>query len=704
MGIGCSSFAHLEDNEYLKRLSSNVSISENDPFWNQLFSFTLSAPRDRNEAILLEEATETFCKMLVDHNQHTGNFTSLLKVFLSRFSELKSSAECDDQLFIWQSKNAMFVIQHLCKFLAENTTEMKMMEQFGARSLVERQKDLTSGSVFEGTENVNYAHELLSSLMDIIIHVPILDFTYSLHIEALNTILVLLSVQMFVPSPGDNGPIYRILMTGQCAAKANNFMRALLQNFIEQRPSPEAGSRENGGGSFVIGFASAVASGLWSALKLGGNKDGGVSKELTSELGPPTIGRQSALLILALINHQSYVDPTGQPFVNPYKTALCCFRHVQGQLQGPSNGKQKGSLPSFHINLSRLYGTACSVQVYESSTLLLYSLLHGNQDVKAFVLSKTDIDSLVTPILQILYFAPSQNSHHIYMALIILLMFTEDDHFNKYVHDIRLPTVPWYTDRILSDISLGDLIILVVIRTIQFNMSRMRDRYLHTNCLAALANMSAHFRSLHPYAAQRIFSLVTLLTKKYRKLTEKVLALMATSDTPGTVSDASATSSEQAEIDMEPERDYASNLKVLEEVLRMLLEIVNSCLTGGALRHNANLVYALLQRREAFDQLRLHTVYQDVLQNIDTVINFFTGRLDQLNQQTMTTDEVHSVIKDATVQLPSHRLHKFPDLKFRYVEEDSPEEFFVPYVWSLIFNKSGLFWNPGCVQLFALES
>lgn len=32
----------------------------------------------------------------------------------------------------------------------------------------------------------------------------------------------------------------------------------------------------------------------------------------------------------------------------------------------------------------------------------------------------------------------------------------------------------------------------------------LQDKYLHTNCLAALANMSAQFRCLHQYAAQRI--------------------------------------------------------------------------------------------------------------------------------------------------------------------------------------------------------
>jgi len=30
---------------------------------------------------------------------------------------------------------------------------------------------------------------------------------------------------------------------------------------------------------------------------------------------------------------------------------------------------------------------------------------------------------------------------------------------------------------------------------------------------------------------------------------------------------------------------------------------------------------------------------------------------------------------------------KFPELKFKYVEEESPEDFFVPYVWRLVGEK-----------------
>ena len=42
-------------------------------------------------------------------------------------------------------------------------------------------------------------------------------------------------------------------------------------------------------------------------------------------------------------------------------------------------------------------------------------------------------------------------------------------------------------------------------------------------------------------------------------------------------------------------------------------------------------------------------------------------------------------------------LQKFPDLRFKYVEEESPEDFFVPYVWSLLKRK--IYWNPDELSL-----
>ena len=63
------------------------------------------------------------------------------------------------------------------------------------------------------------------------------------------------------------------------------------------------------------------------------------------------------------------------------------------------------------------------------------------------------------------------------MSIIVLLILSEDDLFNTSVHDVGLkaPAVEWYTERqIMNEISLGGLLILVVIRTIQYNLLKMR--------------------------------------------------------------------------------------------------------------------------------------------------------------------------------------------------------------------------------------
>ena len=43
-------------------------------------------------------------------------------------------------------------------------------------------------------------------------------------------------------------------------------------------------------------------------------------------------------------------------------------------------------------------------------------------------------------------------------------------------------------------------------------------------------------------------------------------------------------------------------------------------------------------------------------------------------------------------------LQKFPDLKFKYVEEEQPEDFFVPYVWTLVSRR--IYWYPKSIKLF----
>ncbi|XP_048875687.1 dymeclin isoform X1 [Brienomyrus brachyistius] len=670
MGANTSQVNDLSQNPSLGSLVGTEAISENDPFWNQLISFTFTSPTSSRDSKLLEEAVIPLAKILIENNPRTGNFGALVKIFLGRTKELKISTECQDQLFIWQAHNALFMIRCLLKVFVREMIEEELHMQFSYQQRA-------PGSSETGSEDL--LEELICNLVHLIVEVPLLDITYSILFEAVTTLLVLLSYQLFHKEILRDGLIYKYLMRGKCVDLTSRLVKTLLYNFIRQEKCPPPVTHifdsQSEGGGLLYGLASGVASGLWTVFTLGG---AGSKLSPDQEQQPLPLPNQSLLLLLVLANLSD-----GPDWPNPYRQAIKSFKNTQDTSSIPSP-----NLHAFQINFNSLYTALCDQQRSDQATLLLYTLLHQNTNVRTYVLSRTDMENLVMPILDILYHVEDRNSHHVYMALIVLLILTEDDTFNRSIHEVMLKNITWYTERSLTEISLGSLLILVVIRTIQFNMTRTRDKYLHTNCLAALANMSAQFRCLHQYAAQRIISLFALLSKKHNKVLEQ--ATQSLRGPMGSEGNAALP-------------DYAQDLNVIEEVIRMMLEIINSCLSNS-LHHNPNLVYALLYKRELFEQFRSHPSFQDIMQNLDTVIGFFSARLEQAGSD-LSVERVQEVIKKGAVVLPKDRLKKFPELKFKYVEEDQPEDFFIPYVWSLVFNSGvGLHWTPQGIELFSMDS
>uniref|UniRef100_A0A667YUC6 Dymeclin n=1 Tax=Myripristis murdjan TaxID=586833 RepID=A0A667YUC6_9TELE len=634
MGANTSQVSELSDNPSLKALVGTEAISENDPFWNQLISFTFISPTSSGDSKLLEEAVIPLAKILSMLKPRCGSSVTVSVVF----------PVCS-QLFIWQAHNALFMIRCLLKVFIREMSEEELHLQF---SYQERAPGTYTG-------NEDLLEELMSNLVHLIVEVPLLDITYSILFEAVTTLLVLFSYQLFHKDILRDGLIYQHIMKGRCLSLTSRLVKTLLYNFIRQEKCPPPATHifepQAEGGGLLYGLASGVASGLWTVFTLGG---AGSKTGLDQEQNPLPLSNQSLLLLLVLANLTD-----GPDWPNPYRQAVTCFRNTQDTSSLPVEQPH-----TFQINFNSLYTALCEQQRSDQATLLLYTLLHQNTNMRTYVLSRTDMDNLVMPILEILYHVEERNSHHVYMALIILLILTEDDAFNRSIHEVVLKNISWYTERSLTEISLGSLLILVVIRTIQFNMTRTRDKYLHTNCLAALANMSAQFRCLHQYAAQRIIS-------------QKPINLSVS--------------------------PQAQDLNVIEEVIRMMLEIINSCLCNS-LHHNPNLVYALLYKRELFEQFRTHPSFQDIMQNLDTVIGFFSQRLEQAGSD-LSVERVQEVIMKGAQALPKDRLKKFPELKFKYVEEDQPEDFFIPYVWSLVFNSGvGLHWSPQGIELFSMDS
>jgi hypothetical protein len=361
------------------------------------------------------------------------------------------------------------------------------------------QNNTKTTKVIDGTKFDTF----LESIFNIICVIPLKDYTYYLHLECVNIILVLCTVYLHNQQVTDRSTIFRTIYKCQYAST----LLATLLHFVSRlTPCPlNPYGTEASSGSFVFGLAESV----WNMLTFA-KKPSEVEEQPTSFKEHYPLANQSLLLILILTNHNA--DDSVDIQNNPYRYSLFNCTNSMDLM------KEDGNAGSFKIDFSGLYQTMCKMTHLDQTTLLLYLLLHRNERFYKFVMSQQNLQELVIPILQILYNAPDSSSHHIYMSLIVLLILSEDDGFNKSVHQIMLKNIQWYTERSISEISLGGLLILVIIRTIQYNMLKVRDKYLHTNCLACLANMSSQFRYLHPYVSQRLISLFETLAKKYSRL------------------------------------------------------------------------------------------------------------------------------------------------------------------------------------------
>lgn len=746
MGLSVSRYSDLTNNEYLVKFCSKDVISSNDPFWNRFLSFNITPPKNADDQLFLDSSTDNLFQQFLAHNLETGNLGALVQVFITRATELLASPSTDNAMLAWQTFNALFVIRCVAKYLIETVPEYQLCQHFDYSSEkrgalghrptsngpVEHKVDLEedsgkpasetaalspeSKSEADGESNSNGTKQpgiqvvaesklemFIDALVLLIIDVPVTDNTYYLHLEAINSILILLSVYLFAHIHGqeraiETSLIYRTIFQGRYSIHAPLMIKTLLGNYSSMHLAPEhMFGMGAGGGSMVLG----LASGIWSILTFSASQSGKRTsilqrpaedrRELAERLTTDhAVANQSCLLALALTNHCMSQH-------NLYRSAL--FRCEDSAEHPPAPPRQ--SAP--RVPLAGLHAALCATAGAEHAALALYLMLHGCGQYRRHVAARHDIDNLVLPIMKNLYNAPDSNSHHIYMSLIILLILTEDDKFNRRIHDITVRNLSWYTERSLTEISLGGLLVLVIIRTVQYNMLRVRDKYLHTNCLAALANMSGEFRNLHPYVAQRLVSLFETLSKRHTRLLQRVGGdTVATMPSSQPTAQPNGTSEPQhSETVIIPEvlteemhGEIMQDIMVLGEVLRMVLEILNSCLSSQ-LPANVNLVYALLYKRHVFSQYRLHQDFQDVIQNIEMVVGYFSSRLQRVQEQRggdLGVTEVLHTIKKGAEQWSSDRLRKFPDLKFRYVEEDKPEEFFTPYVWSLVASCGSVYW------------
>ena len=315
--------------------------------------------------------------------------------------------------------------------------------------------------------------------------------------------------------------------------------------------------------------------------------------------------------------------------------------------------------------------------------------------------------------------------NRLYMLLILLLMLSQDPGFVVAAQTAMLPSVPWYKDRLLGPISVGSLLVLVLVRTVQNNLAGVHDAYVHTNCLAALANVAPHLRKLHPHAARSLVSLNDVFARKFLKLSRREQArkqqeqdVAEAAQTPDATAGATAVQTDGGGADgggadgggrPSTRGDGAAAvdgdaLQMSVDFLRIALEALNLCLTAGPAA-NEHLIYALLERQQVFQPLRGNELFADLLENVDLILEHFEAALrpkpeDDEGDPVWSVDAVLTQIRHAARDWRADRLRQLADLRFTYEQEPSPEEFFTPYLWEVVFETGGVPWKTQRLVLF----
>lgn len=680
-----------ETTEYLiGTLVGEKSFPLASEFWQKL----LELPLNLNWS---NDRVRQACEAFAQNNYYTRHLAKIL-IHLAFFLQECVSDAGAPSIAYKKAVNAAYISSIFLKYMIENS-KTDSFEEF---HLYLDENEAVPSAFPKGQVVENF---VMHSVLSFMSTADVSPQTYLLHYELLNLMIISMSTQLLSrPSPGprDIHPFIDAAMTQEKSLVAL-FVRTLLLNYISRsrnllKNATYSAIMEESQRGVLQRVGSAAANVVLLPLNIFVGSVGEASRR-------SLLADVSLHLLLILIHYRKCIigdvmdriDGTAIPdslnkeytyfSENPYCKALESARDVEFDRVDIEGNAQNG--PLVRLPFASLFDVLAMCLTEEPATLLLYSLVHGNADFLEYILVRTDLDTLLMPMLETLYNAQERTSNQIYMLLIILLILSQDSSFNASVHKLMIPNVPWFKERRLHHTSLGSLTVIILVRTVKYNLTKLKDVYLHTNCLATLANMAPHVHHLSAYASQRLVSLFDMLSRKYTKLAElqndKLQDRGSSFDGDGI-----------------PE-DVSMELHVYTDFLRTVLEIINGILTY-ALPQNPEVVYAIMHRQEFFQPFRSHPRFHELLENIFTVLDFFNSRMDA--QKTIGEWSVEKVLQVINTNCRSWRgegMKMFNQLKFTYEQESHPEEFFIPYLWQLALSNCSLSFDPRKINLFPAD-
>eukprot|EP00472_Partenskyella_glossopodia_P013644 CAMPEP_0197515824 /NCGR_PEP_ID=MMETSP1318-20131121/823_1 /TAXON_ID=552666 /ORGANISM="Partenskyella glossopodia, Strain RCC365" /LENGTH=730 /DNA_ID=CAMNT_0043064287 /DNA_START=338 /DNA_END=2527 /DNA_ORIENTATION=- len=550
-----------------------------------------------------------------------------------------------------------------------------------------RRTRITTSKLVEVEADNKLLNRLVTNITTLITTVQVTPSTAELHVEATNFAIVLASEQIYLfhesveGSDIDSGCFLRLLSDPKSVAPVS-LVKSLIGNITQSRSLQlqltfDQKSKQNGAASRSNGEDSGP---IYATLKslvllpfrlplymfriLFGSTD-----PTHSDLG---CGKSSGLLLLVVMYHHQH----GHVF----RQALHEIHQQQESEYGIFDG---------------LYDEITRYLSEEWAVLVLYALLSHNKPFKEEVYSKSDADVIVMPILKMLYSAKDLSHNRVYMGLIVLVILTSDKSFCDTLHNrLLIPSADWFKDHHLKDISLGSLTMIVLMRAMRENLYNHRDLSSFTNMIGILANMAPHAHALHPLAQKNLVDLVGLLSKRWESMRDGDVKQSAAAEDIDENNDHNHAQNNNVTADVDgngnADVDTATQIEMmLTDFVRLSLEITCAFLHPKKLELFPELIYWLiLQQNTTLKYLHHDDRLIDMVRPLMSLIDGFEASVEASVGEERDAEAVIDAIRTCATakNLKSAGLNVVP-AKFEYEEQKNCEDFFVPYIWNIIYQQ-----------------
>lgn len=383
-----------------------------------------------------------------------------------------------------------------------------------------------------------------------------------------------------------------------------------------------------------------------------------------------------------------------------------------------------------------------------SSAQLLYSFMQLHPTFMDNLTALDNFNAIITAILKGLYNSCNATSvDHLYILVVVALMITQDSGLRSKLSK-TLVRAPWYTERMLGEVSIVDLTVLCVLRTTMYGLYHLKgDQYLLSNCYAILLNIAPYLIGIHTYSAERLVTIIRRVGARFVKDTAIVME--------------------------SGEKDYL--LRCMKETLTVLIRITGVALRPLRRASNVHLVYALIHENNILLDLFLNPIIISLteinktnvenndksgltlsssniqIKNNGSAVSIHGGTsnnesdIGSYNTNCLLPIEIVSLIKHYLKTIESRLLNNYMTAKnaiellrqeiedeqeailniranelsetiggrlddddamtsmtvFTYEEGDNPEDFFVPFVWTnMIMQSPEMCWFLNSITLF----